>query len=143
MSMLRNLLKPAKKGIVFNSLRMENPSVKWMTVSGKNRYILISQNYFINMIPKLNKYINHSLRRRMNILSNDLTIMLSETQDYINRLGREELVQISLNLHRTWRRKQTEFLSWFWPFRKTSLKNMFLLPLPDFWHSEETGYVKI
>lgn len=111
MSMLRNLLKPAKKGIVFNSLRMENPSVKWMTVSGKNRYILISQNYFINMIPKLNKYINHSLRRRMNILSNDLTIILSETQDYINRLGRGELVQISLNLHRTWRRKQTEFLS--------------------------------
>ena len=74
---------------------MENPSVKWMTVSGKNRHILISQNYFINMISKLNKYINHSLRRRMNILSNDLTIMLSETQDYINRLGRGELVQIN------------------------------------------------
>lgn len=35
-SILRTLLRPAKKGIACNSLRMEYPRIKWLTVSGKD-----------------------------------------------------------------------------------------------------------
>lgn len=38
------------------------------------------------------KYTNSSLRRRQNILNNNLTIISSETQVYINRPGRGGLV---------------------------------------------------